>query len=91
MLSTPKAVPFSKLTPERLASQRSSHSKSHTPSPSSSNHSPPRSHSFLNHFRLNQHELKSKFKKFVLKQKILFPKTLQKLNQTFLSEDPQEI
>lgn len=91
MLSTPKAVPSTKLTPKRLASHRSSHSKSHTPSPSSSHDSPPKDHSFMHRFRLNQHELQFKFKKFVLKQKLLFPKTLQKLNQTFLTEDAQEI
>lgn len=45
----------------------------------------------MQRFQLNQHDLKSKFKKFVLKQKLLFPKTLQKLNETFLTEDPQEI
>lgn len=85
MLSTPPAGAAPSRTPDRSSPPRSS-----SP-PSSHGDSSSKYDSFMRRFKLNQHELKTKFRKFVLKQKTLFPRTHHKLNQTFMTEHSEQL
>jgi hypothetical protein len=85
MVSTPAAG----LVNDRAPSRSLSHHSSESPSSRGDSHA--KYDTFMQRFKLNQHELKSKFRKFVLRQKVFFPRTHKRLSQTFMIEDSEQL